>query len=154
MLDESVCARFQTHHASDLQDIHAARLYPCGALTISVDIFHKIYLSLRDNPLVSSDHTISVEVFHKIYLSLHDNPLVSSDAMCVYIAPYVIHASHSLYTMLKAIFRASKCSLYTFLQSNCATFLRLLVRIQFVHAVLIFCIPWEEPGVERLTFSC
>ena len=65
--------------------------------------------------------------------------------MCIYVVPNLAHVSHSLYKMIKSIFRALDYSLYAFLQSDFTTFLFLLFRNQFVHTILMHCIPLEAP---------
>ena len=107
---------------SYLQDIHAACLYPCVA------------------------HAISVDIFHEIYLSLCDNPLILFDTMCIYVVLNLICLSSSAYKLLKSVFRTFKNSLYAFLQSDFIMFLCLLFHNQFVLAILMHCIPWKEPA--------
>jgi hypothetical protein len=133
----------------DIFHIPAALLYPCVAHDISVDNFHRSYLTLHHNtlyPCVAPD--ISVDYFHRSFLSIHHNPLVSFDTPCVPVSPVpsVIHVSKTVHKNLNFVFCALKYSLKVFLQHDFATFLCLLYHNLYLHAIIMHGILHEVPA--------
>jgi hypothetical protein len=66
--------------------------------------------------------------------------------ICIYAVSNYIRVSGSVYKLLKSIFCALVKSLYVFLQSDFTMFVSLLFRNQFVLAILMHCIPREDPA--------
>ena len=125
--DSVVCSGGLLDCVSHLRDIHAARLYHCVThdISVSVDIFNNFYLSLGDN-------------LHVTFDTMHSPPF--------FLASLEHASNYTTYKMLKSALCALYYSLYDFLQSDFTTFYCLLFRNQFVHAILMHCIPQEVPG--------
>ena len=125
--DSVVCSGGLLDCVSHLRDIHAARLYHCVThdISMSVDIFNNFYLSLGDN-------------LHVTFDTMHSPPF--------FLASLEHASNYTTYKMLKSALCALYYSLYDFLQSDFTTFYCLLFRNQFVHAILMHCIPQEVPG--------
>jgi uncharacterized protein DUF6570/helitron helicase-like protein/PIF1-like helicase len=167
---ESLCPGVQLDRASLLGDILAAWLYSCRSVThdisTSMDMVHVFYSSLRDKPVtyvcagvqldhvsrlrdmnaaclcpcIKVTHHVSGDKFYNFYLSICDKSPISF--VTTHIPVFLV----TVFKFLKFVIHTLDCSLYVFLQSDFATFLCLLVRNQFVHAMLMYCIPQEVPG--------
>ena len=139
-------------HDISVDNFHtpAALLYPCVAHDISVDNFHRSYLLLHHNPMYPCcAHDICLNIFDRFFFSLavHHNSLVSFDTPCgpVFPVPSVmIHMSKTVQKNLKFIF-CLDYFLNVFLH-DFATYLSLLYRNLFLHAIIMHGILHEVPA--------